>query len=82
MSGAMAIRMEVTPPLRQKAPTLTTQGSMTVLNAVSNLTVQRTIVEAFVKLVVCRKVTVQQVEAVSGHVLDSHTTQVTTTPYR
>ena len=73
----MASSVEVTAPLKQKTPAPTGQDTLTVLNAVSNLTVQRTIVEAFVKLVVCRKVTVQRVEAASGHVLDSHTTQVT-----
>jgi hypothetical protein len=47
-----------------------------VLNAAVDQTLERTIVEAFVKLVVCRKVTVQKVAALSGQVLDSCTTQV------
>ena len=86
----MASKMEVGWSLNHGAPSLRERDSVTapsaesvrVLNAVSNLTLQRTIVEAFVKLVVCRKVTVQRVAPLTGRVLDSHTTQVTVTPRR
>ena len=54
----------------------TNDDGLAVINATANLTMQRTIMEAFVKLVVCRKITVQQVAAISGQVLDSQTTQV------
>lgn len=37
---------------------------------------ERTIIEAFVKMVVCRKVTVQKIAMTDGHILETHTTQV------
>ncbi|KAL8602268.1 hypothetical protein ACOMHN_022781 [Nucella lapillus] len=57
------------------------RGGLEVLNAAPHGAVlERTIVEAFVKLVVCRTVTVQRVAAVSGRVLDSRTTQEEESP--
>ncbi|XP_076464970.1 uncharacterized protein LOC143296876 [Babylonia areolata] len=56
------------------------RDGLTVLNAASHLVLERTIVEAFVKLVVCRRVTVQRVATASGQVLDSRTTQEEETP--
>ncbi|KAK7115755.1 uncharacterized protein [Littorina saxatilis] len=72
--------MDASPSIHQGGTPIDTQNGMTVLNDVSSLTVQRTIVEAFVKLVVCRKVTVQKVAPVTGQVIDSHTTQEEDSP--
>lgn len=66
--------------VQQSRPTSGQRDGLTVLNAASQVVLERTIVEAFVKLVVCRNITVQRVVAGSGHVLDSHTTQEEESP--
>lgn len=73
----MASRVEIPRSARHtECYSVPERSECVVLNKIKDATMQRTIVESFVKMVVCHKVTVQRVTITDGQVLESSTTLV------